>query len=379
MLDILNNFFEFKSFFSEWLSGIIGALFAGILLVILKVIRNFDLNKKYPIKGDFITYYEDKSGGQKCTSSALATIRQKGLDITGETTQKPGKTWILEGKIHDGYICGVYHAESPFDTGIGNFFLYVTSDMSGHDHVCDNTRTGDLDGIWSGYDHENKEITRGRYCFKRIPKIQIQFITKSYYANVLDLSSRLLGKGYLPAIPQSDKNKIVFLVAISSKRFIGFAYARIIDKDELNAILKNPQIDIPPDIKFADENGTLGFLKTVCVEPDFQGHGVATILIKECLNNLVTLGAETFICIAWKSSAGVHIGEVLSRLGFREWITIDKFWADESISQKYSCPVCGNPPCNCSAVIYKCSDFDKERKKPFKSLLKNFLKDNHAN
>ena len=353
MLDILINFFEFKSFFCALLSGIIGTLFAGIVLIISKAIRRFYLNKKYPIKGNFITYYDDISDGQKCTLSAPATIRQKGLDINGKTTLELGKTWILEGKISDGYVYGVYYAESPHDKGLGNFFLEINA-------------TGDLDGIWSGYDHENKLITKGLYLFKRIPKIQIQSITKSYYGNVLELSYRLLGKDYFPAIPQSDKNKIVFLVAISSKKFIGFAYARITKKDDLNVILKNRQIDIPPDIKLADETGTLGFLNTVCVNPDFQGRGVATILIKECLNNLVTLGAETLICIAWKSSAGVKIGGVLSKLGFREWITLDKFWAEESISQNFSCPVCGNPPCNCSAVIYSCSDFDKERKKPFK-------------
>jgi GNAT superfamily N-acetyltransferase len=353
MLDILNNFFEFKSFFSEWLSGIIGALFAGTVLIISKEIRRFYLNKKYPIKGDFITYYEDVSGGQKCTLSAPATIRQKGLDINGETTLEFGKTWTLEGKIGDKYVYGVYHAEAPFDAGIGNFFLGINS-------------PDDLDGIWSGYDHENNIITSGRYWFKRIPKIQIQSITESYYGNVLELSSRLLGKGYLPNIPRLDKNKTVLLVALSSKTFIGFAYARITEKNNLNGILKNRTIDIPPDIKLADERGTLGLLKTVCVEPDSQGRGVATILIKECLNNLVTLGAETLISIAWKSSAGVQIGGVLSKLGFREWITLDKFWAEESISQNFSCPVCGNPPCSCSAVIYICSDFDKERKKPFK-------------
>lgn len=341
MIDILNNFFEFNSFFSEWLSGIIGALFAGIVLIISKAIRHFYLNKKYPIKGDFIAYYEDISGGQKCTLSAPTTIHQKGLDIKGKTTFELGKTWILEGKISDGNVYGIYHAESPNDSGKGNFFLQINA-------------TGDLDGIWSGYDHENKLITSGHYLFKRIPKIQIKSITESYHGSVLALSSRLLGKGYLPDIPQLDKNKTVLLVALSSKKFIGFAYARITEKDDLNVILKNRTIDIPPDLKLADERGTLGLLKTVCVEPENQGRGVATILIKECLNNLVTLGAETFICIAWKSSAGVQIGGVLSKLGFREWITLDKFWAEESISQNFSCPVCGNPPCNCSAVIYIC-------------------------
>lgn len=348
MIDILKNFFDFKfeSFFSGWLSGIIGALFAAIVLILSNKIRRFYLNKKYPIKGDYITYYEDESDGQKFTLSAPATIRQKGLDIKGETTLKRGKTWILEGKIRDGgNVYGVYYAESPFDTGIGNFFLKINA-------------TGDLDGIWSGYDHENKKITSGHYRFKRIPKIQIQSITKSYYANVLDLSSRCLGKGYFPAIPQSDKNKSVFLVAISSKKLIGFANAIITEKDELKDTLKNRKIDrIPPDIKRADEAGTLGFLKTVCVEPDFQGRGVATALIKECLNNLVTLGAETLICIAWKRPDGVSIGGILSKLGFHEWITLDKFWAEESESLNYSCPVCGDPPCNCSAVIYKCTDF----------------------
>lgn len=303
------------------------------------------------LSGDYITHYADRAGGKTIMRSAPATIYQEGLDIRGETTLL-GRTWILKGKIDDDdwFVDGKYYAKSRFDKGRGYFFLKINpiGDLDG----------GDLDGYWIGYDSDNKIINEGCYWFKRTPEIQIQSITESYYQNVLDLSSRCLGKGYLPVIPHIETNKSVFLVAISSKKFIGFAYAKMIEKNELNDILKNQQIRIPPDIKRANETGTLGFLNTVCVEPDYKGRGVATILVKECLKNLVTLGAKTLICIAWKSSAGVHIGGVIRKLGFRKWITLDKFWAEESKSLNYSCPVCGDPPCDCSAVICKCTDFD---------------------
>lgn len=341
MLDVLKNLSDFRSFFLQLIQGLVYVAFTGILCLLYKVIRNLHLNKKYPVKGQYITFYEDIIKGKKSTLSAPATIRQKGFKIKGKTTLEPGKTWILEGKIYyGGHICGVYHAESPHDVGVGNFFLKINAD-------------GNLEGIWTGYDNINKTITSGHYRFNRVPKIKIQPFTGRYRANVLDLSSRLLGKGYLPnGFPESESAKDFLLIATLSKKLIGFNYSRIMREGKLKVILKNRQINIPPDIKHADEAGTLGLLKTMCIEPEYQGHGVGTKLIEECLNKLTRLGSETIISIAWETPSGIPISGIFSRFGFHEWVRLENFWREESISQGYSCPVCGTP-CNCPAVLYK--------------------------
>jgi hypothetical protein len=42
--------------------------------------------------------------------------------------------------------------------------------------------------------------------------------------------------------------------------------------------------------------------------------------------------------------------EIFDEFEFR--IELPNYWKEDSIKENFTCPVCGNPPCLCSAVIY---------------------------
>lgn len=338
------GFLQLDSFVTEWFSGLLGAFSAGLMVVVGKAGRLAYLNYKYPIGGNYLTFYQDISNGEKVTYSAPAHIKQKGLRFKGNTELEEGKSWSVEGSIREGgHVYGTYFADSLHDQGVGNFFLKISSNR-------------DMEGIWAGYDHENKIITSGEYRFYRIPKARIRPATSSDHSRILDISSSVLGDGYLPDINSLEKAKnCVFLVAVLHGKIVGFSYARILQPGDVGQIIRSTH-DVPPDVSLSEQRGKLGYLHTVGVDPKFQRRGIGTALVKESIEELKKLGAETLLSVGWKSEKGVHIGGVLKRSNLTAFREINEYWLEDSRKKGYSCPSCGNP-CQCSAVIFKSSLF----------------------
>ena len=113
------------------------------------------------------------------------------------------------------------------------------------------------------------------------------------------------------------------------------------------------KVKLSTDIVYAYKNQKLAVLKSIVVDPKFQGYGVGTRLVEESTRHLKISGAEAFISIAWTSSKGTHIGGIYANLNFVQLDKVEKFWSKDSEANEYSCPECGTPPCQCSAVIYK--------------------------
>lgn len=338
------SFLQLDSFVTEWFSGLLGAFGAGLMVLVGKMARLSYLNYKYPVGGDYLTFYQDVCNGEKITYSAPATIKQKGLRFKGNTELEEGKSWSIEGSVREGgHVYGTYFADSLHDQGMGNFFLKISANR-------------DMEGIWAGYDHENKIVTSGEYRFYHIPKIKIRPANSSDHSRILDISSSVLGDGYLPDMHSLESAKnCIFLVAVLNGKIVGFSYARILQHGDVKQIIRSSR-DIPPDVSLSEQRGKLGYLHTVGVDPKFQRRNIGTALVRESIEQLKKLGAETLLSVGWKSEKGVHIGGVLKRSNLNAFKEIAEYWLEDSKKKGYSCPSCGNP-CRCSAVLFKSSLF----------------------
>lgn len=331
-------------FITEWFFGLLGAASAGLMVIVGKTVRLSYLNYKYPIGGNYLTFYQDIRNGEKVTYSAPANIKQKGLRFKGSTELEEGKSWSIEGSIREGgHVYGTYFAESLHDQGVGNFFLKLSTNR-------------DMEGVWAGYDHENRMVTSGEYRFYRVPTVRIRQATSRDHSRILDISSSVLGDGYLPDIQSLEEAKeFVFLVAILHGKIVGFSYARILQPGDIAQITRSTH-DIPPDVSLSEQRGKLGYLHAVGVDPKFQRRCIGTVLVRESIEALKKLGAETLLSVGWKSEKGIHIGGILSRSNLTAFREIKEYWLEDSKKKGYSCPSCGNP-CRCSAVIFKSSLF----------------------
>ncbi|SCY56949.1 GNAT family N-acetyltransferase [Desulfoluna spongiiphila] len=330
----------FESILINLTTGLIGAIGASCVVFFSAQIRNWYLNRKFQISGHYLTSFEDIVDGETVTAKAPANINQNGVNIKGETELTPGKSWVIEGKVSTNGIYGVYFAKSIYDTGVGNFFLQKNSN-------------GDLEGIWSGFDHENKMINSGKYFFHKKIKINVFIDTKGKYTtNILDLSSRTLGVDYLTKNDFTDQDVVFVACDKKTNKFLGFSRSKYLNESSLKKELKNKEISQFKDIVYSSQKDKLVIINTVAVEPFFQGRGIGRKIVKETIQSEPLNEAEVIISTAWKGKKGVNIGGVLSSLGFVNCHEFPKFWHEESKELNYKCPDCGIP-CNCSAVMFK--------------------------
>ncbi len=118
------------------------------------------------------------------------------------------------------------------------------------------------------------------------------------------------------------------------------------------------------ELRQADQRGTLGLLKSVGVDPSFRRKGIASEMVKYGMASLKEKNVEVVMALAWKTET-VHIGGVLSRMGFTVRKRYEGFWSRDSIEKNYTCPACGLPPCKCDTVLYS---FTFAADKPEKSI-----------
>lgn len=315
--------------------AIIGGAVTILSGAMVEKYQRFRLEKKYPIKGEYLSEFEDVVNGEKTIIKAPVTLTQKGKCIKG-TSEIDGRTWILDGEIsEDGYLFGIYYAESVHDKGVGNFFLEINID-------------GDMEGLWSGYDAVNKTIMSGRYSFIRKRDFKIARITKRQVPAVLSIAEKQLGAAYINVEDLLAEENVACYASISGK-IVGFCTGKQIALDKIYESI--PQLR-EMKLKQLATVETLGMVASVATDPDYAGRGIGSALVEHCIAELEKKDFNVLAMTGWKSPKGVHIGSIAKNYGFKEVLEVPDFWKEDSLKHGYACPVCGQPPCRCSAVVY---------------------------
>jgi GNAT superfamily N-acetyltransferase len=306
--------------------------------------RNRRLRRQYPVGGLFTTEFEDREGDRVFIEKGLTRIHQHGTDIRGVTSElQSGRCWDLEGSVSPGgFVHGIYTAEDPHDTGMGTFFLRI------------NGSTGDMDGLWAGYDSVNQSITGGRYTFKRCPDADIRVAASQEYPEIVALLGDALGNRYIDVsqLQRMGQNQAeVCFVAYSENRLVGAAIARCVGQEELADVFPQGQAVVLEDLPLGHYHRRVGFVSAIAVAPDCRGRGLATQLTRTAMKWLREKGATAALSFGWKSSRGCHISGVLNSCGFEAHNEVPGFWTEDSANASYSCPECGKI-CKCTAVIF---------------------------
>jgi len=327
--------------------GLLSGLFVFLVTHVSRRAREFILERKFPIAGEFLTEFEDEERGQVVVRTAPASIRQRGSRIVGETSlTEDGRTWILEGQIsRSGHIHGIYYAKDPHDRGIGNFFLYVYRDRV-------------MEGLWSGYDSVNQKITSGRYTFLPVvtKKLKVRPMTEEDLPSIIAIADDELGKDYVPIdrlqslLEEAQERKRFCTVAVlPDGSLAGFCMYSVITPEELKEKMKVPPEEIP---KALLHSSRIGMLDTAAVRSQHQRKGIGYRLVSGAVEDLLNRQVGVICALGWESKKGVNIGGILNTLRFQELRRYERYWEEDSVKYNYSCPDCGRPPCRCSAVLF---------------------------
>jgi len=320
----------------EIIVAILGGLVVWAATTLKRRISNQMDRRRFPVAGEYISQFEDETDGEKVWVSAPAKFKQHGLDIVG-STEVGNKKWRLSGTIDPkgGYISGVYKAENPYDRGVGNFFLMIQPN-------------NDLLGLWSGYDSFNEKISAGGYRFYKVASAKIRKVSKETAASCMTIAESQLGKDYIPEKDFLDTN-FYPVYSMANGDVSGFAIGKIIEQQDFMNQYPKIAEKMPNALPWADR---VGVVSSVAVRQDYQRRGVGYALVRNVLQYFDNQNISLAVMLGWAASDGVHIAGIARALGFTEKATIPEYWHDDSLSKGYQCPVCGNPPCHCSAVLY---------------------------
>lgn len=327
------------------LVGLLGAGLLSALTLLIQAIRGALVRRNFPLAGIYISKFEDYENGALVVTKALVDLRQRGRTLSGDVRLLDGgRTWSMEGRIHgDGRVSGSYRASDPRDTGLGAFFLEL--------------QDGGMDGMWSGYDSQNKAVTAGRWSFQRIKEQLVEKTKREDIDKVTALLGSALGVRYLSkndvtSYLEGENSTVFSLKSAEDGTIVGAAIATLLDATApLHGIVPSDQVErvehVIPELEF----NKVSYLKSLAVSPKNQGLGGATALVRAAVQWSSERSATIVFAVGWKDKQGCHIQGVLEGLEFKAREELSDFWLMDSKERDYECPSCGET-CRCGAVLF---------------------------
>ncbi len=168
-------------------------------------------------------------------------------------------------------------------------------------------------------------------------------------STIYDIS---LGQGYIS--PEdlmryvSNPDSFILLGAVINQTLIGVMLAYPLDQEtsrKYTYTFQEHNLPIPlSDFK-------IGLIKSVSVRPEYRHRGIGTQLTIESMVRLKSMPCDFFLAVSWVSNKPDSSQKMFEKLGFKNILSINDYWTQESIKEGYLCPNCGNP-CHCTAIFY---------------------------
>lgn len=328
----------------DLINGITATLIISFFTYMIRIINNRIKMQKCLIEGTYVAHYEDIVESNKRTVSGSVTIKQKGLNITGSHIDIDNRQWLLKGTIYDKIHCsGIYSSTTETDSSNGSFYFKINRDKNA------------LEGFWSGFDSVNNIISSGKYDLSKETAIEIKMIEKKDIDEILNFSQDLFGEGYITNIDSyMDSRNSISLVAIDiiKNKIVGYSLSQKCSQSSLAEIIKETKIQ-DHDLKRADNNNTLGIIKTIAVKPEYQGKGIGRKLIVQSEAGLEKLDVSTIIIPAWRYGDNVNIANTLLSLNYKQFKSNNSHWKSECERNLFSCPKKTKNRCVCGVDFYK--------------------------
>ena len=303
------------------------------------------IEKKFPIAGLYLTKYTDKNN----RVTELLRLRQSGRRIAGENilnreNDLNARKWLFEGEVRsEGYVHGSYKPEAPFDKGFGAFFLKLG-------------KQGDMEGYWIGKDADESKIQFGEYSFLKQPPFVIVPVEDRDVSAVLRIAEERLGDAYINRSDlRTDVDNIAYCAKVKSI-VVGFATARVVETEKLLRRIEEPVAKdlllLRPIKRRIEGESSVGHVSAAAITRSVEGRGLGAELIGRCIEGLEERSMNIMVATAWKSPDGFQAASILECRGFQKVIDIPGYWEKDSLTNGYSCPACGMPPCHCTAALY---------------------------
>jgi len=169
---------------------------------------------------------------------------------------------------------------------------------------------------------------------------------------VVDLFGRTVGEGYIGSnrVQKEIKDQTSLIeIAMIQQTVVGTCISQTLtnldhENEYVNAFQEAGEL--PEKRKFK-----VGLLATFAVDEKHRGQGIGGEFYKRSENYFRRNGIKKVVTIVWESNRADCSKPLFLKNKFEEVKTIPEYWKDISLEQDIDCPVCGSPPCRCSATL----------------------------
>jgi ribosomal protein S18 acetylase RimI-like enzyme len=188
-----------------------------------------------------------------------------------------------------------------------------------------------------------------------IQKLQILRAESGYLSllpECLALVERTQGKGifepdYFGRCASGEGDRLL-LIALYEGKLAGVATARVLPENDFDYYVPFGK----EAVEQLFQQHRVGSMETASVTESLQGQGIGQELARHRIRWLSEAGCTAMIGVSWESGLANTSDRVFRKLGFERLSQVKGFYADDSVRRGFICPVCGLPPCRCSASLY---------------------------
>lgn len=187
-------------------------------------------------------------------------------------------------------------------------------------------------------------------------KYSIVDLDEQHLPDVLRICRRELGLDYHPEADfkkfmRSGKEGACKVILDDSGVVCGFCTAMLMGPGPAGQYLKLPDSEERDKLLSVNK---IGIIDAAATDDSRKREGLGRLLVRAMYNKVLDEGAGVICSMAWKSIHGVTNAEkLLLELGLKESMAIEGYWNRVVDSPEgHHCPVCKEPPCRCSGVLY---------------------------
>ncbi len=167
---------------------------------------------------------------------------------------------------------------------------------------------------------------------------------------VLEIADTELGKFYIKKDTLLNPNVFTYVALSDNDKIIGFSCGMVQDAKLLGETLRkfSPQI-----LRRISKYKKIGLSMSSAIRDDMKRKGFGTAMFQKKISTFKEKGVEIILMQGWQQPNSItSIDSIARRFDFKILGIENDFFLKDSINIGYHCPVCGPPPCRCSAIIY---------------------------
>ncbi len=167
---------------------------------------------------------------------------------------------------------------------------------------------------------------------------------------VLQIADDAFGKSYIEKETLLNPKIFTQVATTDSGGIVGFSCGMVQDSELLNNTLGSLPQSIRQQVAGCHK---IGITKSLAIRNDMKNSGVGALLFSHRMETFKAKGVEAILMPGWQKPDGTtSINNIAHRFGFQQLGVVNNYYYEESLRRGYYCPVCGAPPCQCSAVMY---------------------------